>query len=248
MLRQKTIHKSSSLSLTLGGQTKVLDKRALILTKLKKLREYQRTFMPGSIRAIAKEEESRPSDATPPSPEHIKLWLPSDFPPSERATAMAQGLADAEAKLREAQCNDAFVAVRRHLHYKQHLVAWRDANAVGQSMATRSRTLIDSTSDKVRAAASKYRLARRALIALCGEENVTHLPPLLDSDLTSDIVVEDDDLAQRRLANVSKKKKRVHNSTGKTTVSWIWTKYLGPKDRELGLEECTYLFFHSNSF
>jgi hypothetical protein len=58
---------------------------------------------------VEREERSRNPDALPVKPENMRLFLPSELTVAERAAGCQEDLTEMEARLREAQCNDALV-------------------------------------------------------------------------------------------------------------------------------------------
>jgi hypothetical protein len=125
----------------------VQHKRRQFFNKLKKFRDLQLVYMPRAIRAITAMEETRDADMDPLKAEEILLWLPSDLDEDSRLSGCATGLADMEAKLREAQCCDSLKKIHSHLHAKHHLINQRNQNVQGQNQSTRARTLIGRVSD-----------------------------------------------------------------------------------------------------
>lgn len=169
--------------------------------KLKKYRDLQQVYMPGAIRAIAAEEESRDADADPPKAEDVRIWLPLDLEPTVHLSGCTAGLADMEAQLCEAQCSDSLDKIRSHLHAKHHLINRRNQNVTGQNQTTRARTLIGRVRDRASACAEKYRHARSALIALAGlEVCVDRFKELKDSDIQVDTTVENDARAMGQMS------------------------------------------------
>lgn len=73
-----------------------------------------------------------------------------------------------EAKLREAQMNDALSALRQILKLKSRMVQFKNQNIRGQREGTRSRAVIDRVHERARNTAAKYRAARVAYLALVG--------------------------------------------------------------------------------
>lgn len=123
--------------LTADCESKIVERRISFLGRLEKFRSMQEVYMPGAIRAIQEEEEHRDSDAPPPNPEDIKLWLPSELKTDELATGCTRGVVGIEIKLREAQCTDALAMVRARLHAKRFLISFRNTHVVGQRDSTR---------------------------------------------------------------------------------------------------------------
>jgi hypothetical protein len=228
---------------TADWESKIQEHRFALHAKLCTFRTLQQIYTPAVAAAVEREEHSRNPDATPVKPENIRLFLPSELTDSERATGCQEGLAEMEAKLREAQCNDALVKLRGRLHAKHHILYWKPSNVTGQIGATRSQTLIGQISDRITATATKYRDARRALRSLKGPDYAPHLQELKDSDLTLDGDVKDDEsAAKKRLAMISAGKgarlPRHMAGTSRTVMSWIWASRGALDPEEDGLHEC----------
>ncbi|KAH7905083.1 hypothetical protein BJ138DRAFT_1138372 [Hygrophoropsis aurantiaca] len=217
------------------------DRRIACLSKLKTFRDLQRVYMPGALRCIQLEEESRNPDNPAPNAGSIKLWLPSELPMNERRQGCSEGLPRMETKLREAQCHDSLDMLRSRLHAKAHLINFRNKNTRGQIQSTRSRTLISHISQRAMLCANKYRRARLALIALCGDSFDDHTFKVLeDSHLQLDGDGEDDAQARHALARAGRdtgpQTKRKGN--GKKVLSWIWTAGGGPDEENAGVHQC----------
>jgi hypothetical protein len=108
-----------------------------------------------------------PANATR-NPEDIQLWLPSTIPAVHRGLVCIPGLAEAEEKLRTAQCHDALDTIRHVLKLKTRMVQFKNKNIRGQRQGTRSRAVIDRVHARARVAADKYRASRIAKLALSG--------------------------------------------------------------------------------
>ncbi|KAJ7834169.1 hypothetical protein B0H13DRAFT_1653377 [Mycena leptocephala] len=211
---------------TADRESKIQEHRLALLAKLRPFRALQQIYTPAAIRAVERVERSRNPEAPPVKAENIRLFLPSDLTETERATCQ-DGLTEMEAKLREAQCNDALVTLRARLHAKRHVLYWKFGNVSGQNGATRSQTLVGQISDRIQATAEKYRGARRALQSLKGGNYAPQLRALKESDLTLDSdVVNDESAARKKLSMVAAGKgartPRHIAGTSKTVLSWIW--------------------------
>ena len=84
------------------------------------------------------------------------------------ATVSQKGLAEIEAKLRTAQCQDALEGVRNVLKMKTRMIAFKNQNIHGQRQGTRSRAVIDQVHERARNTAEKYRASRAAKLELEG--------------------------------------------------------------------------------
>ncbi|KAJ7913301.1 hypothetical protein B0H13DRAFT_1873983 [Mycena leptocephala] len=183
---------------------------------------------PAAVHAVEREERSRVPEALPVKAKNIRLFLPSELTDTERAAGCQEGLAEMEAKLREAQCNNTLVKLRAGLHAKRHVIYWKSSNITGKNGATQSQTLVGQINDHISATATKYREVRRALLSLKGADYAPHLQPLKDTDLTLDSDVKDDEsAAKKKLAMISAGKgartPRHLAGTSRTVMSWIWS-------------------------
>jgi hypothetical protein len=203
----------------------------------------QQIYTPAAARAVEREEAARNPDSAPLRPENIRLFLPSQLTAAERASGCQDGLAEMEAKLREAQCGDALVTLRRRLHAKRHVLYWKTSNIGGQHGATRSQTLVKQMTQWIDAIAEKYRDARRALDNLKGPDYAPHFKPLKAEHLTLDGDVKDDETAaKKKLSMISAGKggrtPRHIAGTSKTVLSWIWAAPGALDTEEEDLHDC----------
>ncbi|KAJ7175314.1 hypothetical protein C8R46DRAFT_1213798 [Mycena filopes] len=213
---------------TADRESKIEEQRYALHAKLRPFRALQHIYTPGAIRALERAEARRAPDGPAVKAENIALFLPSALSEGDRGAGGCQeGIAEMEAKLREAQCTESLTKIRDSLHAKRHVVYWRGGNIGGQYDATRSQTLTKQITDRINAKAEKYRQARRALRALKGEEYRPDLKPLKDADLTLDGDVQDDEsAAKKKMALISAGKggrvPRHVAGTSKKVMSWIW--------------------------
>ncbi|KAJ7701888.1 hypothetical protein B0H17DRAFT_1128104 [Mycena rosella] len=160
------------------------------------------------------------SESAPINPENVTLWMPSELKGTARTRGCVKGLAEKEAKLREAQCSNALDDLRRRLHAKRHFIQFRNSNVVGQRQATRSNTLIAQVGEHIETITAKYCRGWKALTALkgktyCEKKRFFELKP-------EDIALDEEE-----------EKKR----TKKKLFPWIWTARGGPGEDELELHE-----------
>jgi hypothetical protein len=233
---------------TADRESKIQEHRLALQAKLRPFRALQQIYTPGAVLAVEREERSRNPDSPAIKPENMRLFLPSELTDAERATGCQEGLGEMEAKLREAQCNDALVKLRSHLHAKRHVIYWKVGNVTGQHGATRAQTLVGQITDRINATATKYRDARRALVSLKGSGYAPHLMPLKDGDLTLDgDVVDDESAAKKKLSMIAAGKgartPRHMAGTSKKVMSWIWAVRGALDAEEEDLHECEW--FHS---
>ncbi|KAJ6567629.1 hypothetical protein DFH09DRAFT_1247212 [Mycena vulgaris] len=222
--------------------TKIQEVRLSLLKKLGTFRTLQATFMLGASAAIQADEAERDSDSLPFRVEHIKLYMPSDLPVADRATACVKGLPEMEYKLRAAQCAAALTVLRGCLHAKRHLVTFQNEHVTGQVTFTKARMLIGQVGDRVSLSASKYRKGRKVLVALKGAEHSPHFKELKDEDIRLDgDNGESDSAAKKKLSMISAGRgaRASRNASGqsKRLMSWIWTTQAGSGDDEQDLHD-----------
>ncbi|KAF9472815.1 hypothetical protein BDN70DRAFT_818108 [Pholiota conissans] len=206
-------------------------------------------YIPGLVVYQAQEGVDVASWENDPNPEDVDLFLPSQLPTTHQTAACMDGLPEAEARLRTAQCHDALAALRRTLRLKTRMVQFKNSNVRGQAMSTRSRALIDTVHQRALIAVEKYRAARRALLAISGPgawEKTLH--PLLNADVRGytdregkkiglerrgiwedgrDPVADpDSELIGHDIPEISlhpeERKRREGTGWTKNTISWIW--------------------------
>ncbi|KAJ7490188.1 hypothetical protein B0H11DRAFT_1719325 [Mycena galericulata] len=213
---------------TADRESKIQERRLAFFAKYRKFQKLQEVYTPAAVRASEAAEAARDPDAPPIAAEKIQLFMPSALSAEEREHGCQRGIPAMEARLREAQCSDALIALRSHLHSKRHLISFRNKNVTGQVKATKSRTLIGAVGDKANAAANKYRQGRAALLKLKGPGHAPHFRELKDADLTLDgEEATSDTAARKKLAMLSAGKgartPRHIAGSSKRVLSWIWT-------------------------
>ncbi|KAJ7899713.1 hypothetical protein B0H13DRAFT_2336971 [Mycena leptocephala] len=232
--------------LTADREGKLQERRIAMIPKMRKLRNLQKIFTPGTISALERDESARDPDAPPIPMEKIKLYLPSELTELKRQYGCQRGVAEMEAKLRLAQCGDALANIRSRLHAKRFLISFCDRNITGQIRVTKSRTLIQQVGDRVTASAQKYTQARNALIQLHGADSCPQFKELKAQDLTLDGQVEADDaVAAKKLkmiaAGKGKRTPRHVKGSSKRVMSWIWTAQGSESADEEGLHESMHI-------
>ncbi|KAJ7201941.1 hypothetical protein B0H12DRAFT_1063385 [Mycena haematopus] len=216
---------------TADRASQIQELRNSFMKKLRTFERMQAMYMPGVASLKEAAEEAHDADSPPTKAEDVRLWLLSELLSPIRCTVCRKGLAEVEAKLREAQCADALGVVRSRLHAQTHLISWRNSNAVGQRAATRSATLIGRVGDRIARVADKYRHARRALIELKGASYAPQFKELTAADLNTNIAEESDAQGRKKLARLgSKKRARNEPSNARKNVSWIWVVGGGPDE------------------
>ncbi|KAL1671667.1 hypothetical protein EV122DRAFT_284713 [Schizophyllum commune] len=213
------------------------NRRRALLVKNDKFEDLRKVHMPGAQDYI---EELESNDVRAVDAEHHKIYMPSDIPANRRRAICAEGLPEKELRLRVAQGHDILSRLRRKLHAKQYYIEWRNKHATGQKQSTRARALLSTLQEKIDLDVVAYRRTRQAILSLRNVEHDDAFPPLLHSDLTLEgELAEPDDAAQARLsrAGSSARPTRIHVSTGKHKMSWIWTARGAPSEDEANVLE-----------
>jgi len=160
--------KSTSDDATARQSSTVTEQRNILRNRLRAWEEILPLYMPG----LLQHRNTLESQAAPTSdtdhPEDAVIWLPSRIPENLRSRVCYTGLPDIENRIRTAHCYDSLDAIRHTLNVKSRLVEFKNRNVRGQRDGTRSRTVIDRVHDRAKVAAEKYRVARRAKLALVG--------------------------------------------------------------------------------
>ncbi|KAF7343820.1 CxC2 domain-containing protein [Mycena sanguinolenta] len=210
--------------------TDFLMRRTRILREVKKLRLLQRKYSPGALQIIAMDEVS----ASIAEAERAPLFLPSALAPTHRVPPLSvDGLAAAEARLRDAQCSESLDHIRHGLIAKRRLHTYKTRNARHQHQNTRSRGLLDAHQRKIDLAVATYRHARRARIALESIVGTSTWRALEAADVR---MPEDEEEAKKRKQRAMKAKRKeaqLENEYGEVRgvpglgentrlVSWIW--------------------------
>ncbi|KAJ6544608.1 hypothetical protein DFH09DRAFT_928307 [Mycena vulgaris] len=224
-------------------ENKIEEWRHTLLVKIARFRSLQKGYMPGAAAVIAAAEAARDTDATPPKPERVKLYMPSGMPKEDeddKLRGCVPGLVDMEVKLRTAQCENSLASLRARLHAKRWLIGFRDDNITGQVNATKARSLIGQVGERAESYARRYRKGRAALVALQGDGVDPDLRELKDEDVRLDGDDGDSDAASRKkLAMMGSgrgaRAPRNAPGTSKRVMSWIWTAKgaLGDKEQRL---------------
>ncbi|KAJ7080717.1 hypothetical protein C8R43DRAFT_909900 [Mycena crocata] len=236
---------------TADRQSKLQEHRLAFLTKLRSFRELQAVYTPGALRCIAAEEMRRDTDAPPPNPEFIRLWLPSEMPQAELTGGGCQhNIIQMEAIMREGQCNNALSSIRMRLHSKRFLINFRDENITGQAKSTRSRTIISQLGTRIDLLARKYRQGHLALRKLKGPDHAPHLKELKATDLILEgeeardpgKAAKSDRAAIKKLARIGMGKTSAplrNDASSKKApgIAWIWMAQGALDDAEEHLHE-----------
>ncbi|PPQ88150.1 hypothetical protein CVT26_012882, partial [Gymnopilus dilepis] len=225
------------------------ERRAVLRKEIEGWRRLQAIYMPGLMQYLHDEERLKPgSTLDGDNAEGIRLWLPSSLAKDTRRLVCSRGLAEAEERLRTAQCRDALDGICDTLRLKSRMVLFKNKNIRGQREGTRSRTIINRVHDRARKFASRYRAARAAKLSLAGPgEWEKTLQILHDTDVRSYQDPErvkskkrrrgtwEDSEAQDAVNRVDKddgegidllpETRTKRDGTGRTrmALSWIWT-------------------------
>ncbi|KAJ7830690.1 hypothetical protein B0H13DRAFT_2371831 [Mycena leptocephala] len=210
-------------------ENKIQEWRHALLVKIGKFRGLQKIYMPGAAATIEAAEARRDSDAVPPKPEKVAVWMPSDMPrddPTDTLPGCVPGLVNMEARLRVAQCDNSLVSLRARLHTKRFLIGFRNENIAGQVQATKARTLIGQVGERADGYAKRYRKGRAALVSLKGVEEYPHLWELKPEDITLDGDAGETDAASRKklvMIGMGRGARVPRNAPGtsKRLMSWI---------------------------
>jgi hypothetical protein len=151
--------------------------------------------------------------------EKVKLFLPSQLPPSLWSTGCMPELHDIEFKLRIAQASDSLAQLKQQLCVYSGVVHYKitQVSGPGQKANTRARSLLMRLWEKVIRCAERYKASRAALEALnpTGEWQ-EQFRPLLVGDIKGPNGRSADDV----LAAMSKRSKGT--GEGLRELSWIW--------------------------
>ncbi|KAJ6513482.1 hypothetical protein C8R45DRAFT_791084, partial [Mycena sanguinolenta] len=228
--RQLSADLLSKQSPTTKELTDFVTRRTRISWQIKKLRLLQHKYSPGALQHLA----TLSSSAEPLEAEHALLLLPSALKPVECASpASVPGLAEAEARLRDAQCSESLDQIRHALIVKKRLHTYKSLNSRHQQQNTRSRALVDGQQRKIDLAAATYQQARVARLALAHVAGHSDWRQLEKADLR---LPEDEEEAKRRKQRAMKGKQKQAvqvNESGEVRgvpgmgeknrlVSWIW--------------------------
>ncbi|KAJ7817032.1 hypothetical protein B0H14DRAFT_2374230 [Mycena olivaceomarginata] len=205
-------------------------RRTQMSRQVKKIRALQRKYSPGTLQHLA----TAGNAVNAVEPECIPLLLPSALSTTERLPPLSvEGLAVAEARLRDVQCGESLDQMRHDLTVKKRLHTYKDLNSRHQHQTTRSRGLLDNHQRKINKSAATYRQARLACLALIPIAGVADWRPLHPGDVR---MMEDEEEAKKRKQRAMKgkwKEAARKNEYGEVRgvpglgentrlVSWIW--------------------------
>ncbi|KAJ7061573.1 hypothetical protein C8F01DRAFT_1252352 [Mycena amicta] len=198
--------------LTADRENKLDEQRAALLRKIARFRELQAVYIPGAAGVLAAAEFERDSNAPPPFPEDIVLFMPSQMPrrPDSVILGCLPGLLDIEERLR------------------RWLIAYRNANMTGQHQTTKAAKLVERVSRRGDGQVARYRRAYTALGGLGVWLKYPQLRELKSDDVRLPGDDDDADLdARKKLAMIGARRgvrpPRNMPSNSRQVMSWIWT-------------------------
>lgn len=169
---------------------------------------------------LAKVSGSREGDI-----EAEQLFMPSGLPSALRQEGCYRDMGSREAKLREAQCYDALETIRTLQRTKRSIQAFRHRNLRGVAATTRTSQVLDRLAAKSELAVMKYRIAREALLVLCGPGPwQDDLRILNESDVRAlDSQIFDIDIPKAKKQKLGNAGADVRQfGSGSYEISWIW--------------------------
>jgi len=185
--------------------TPLRDRRHLLSKGIQSLSSPQRVYIPGVSRFL---DDIDPATVTE-TPEIVKLWLPSQLPPTSRESMCIDGLPHLELRLRLVQAYDALDLIRRLRGLYQALLVKNQVHVSNsQGTQTRAKALFTSFSLKINQAASRYCDARVAILRLDPDEKFSQWKENLRELHREDI------RGPSREAN--------ETSESRQQISWIW--------------------------
>ncbi|KIM81446.1 hypothetical protein PILCRDRAFT_53455, partial [Piloderma croceum F 1598] len=171
---------------TLLQSTSLVERRTLLLKRIQRFREVQRTYMPGlDAPLLAQLEQSAlPLNTTSVHVEDSILFMPSELPFATRRRVCNPGLSDIEDRLRFAEAHDALDHLRHHLQNRTFTNKFKVQNVTGQKHNTRAREVQNRIDDRVKTSQVQYCRARAAMVQLQGHGHwETTLQVLNQSDV-----------------------------------------------------------------
>lgn len=169
--------------------------------------DIQQLYIPGIRILRVRAEKDRPDGDEAERPETMPLWLPSAI---GRKASCDHRLRELEWALRHAQAHDALNELRHGLRLRSYLYIDKDRFQRGQRQNTRSRTIIQRANTKIQSSATKYRVARTALMSLARSLSRVGW----DRSLSH--------LADKDIRGISAGLEG--ETEGRRTLSWIWTR------------------------
>jgi hypothetical protein len=201
------VQKTSAGNITKA--TTIQRQRTSLLLRIKNYISTRAQYMPGLDRYLHDTSESvHNDDKVMSTPEHIPLHLPSSLPSEKRSSICVPGLVEVEDRLRFAQACEALTDLRCQLTKRTYASRYRIANISSQTQFTRFRELQEQTDSKIKAACSRYQVARSGLLHLRGKgEWEQRLQELRPEDIRG--------LSEKALVNEEREqRKRTHEMAG----------------------------------
>ena len=181
------------------------EKKKAYYHKVRLWQEIQTLYIPAVNTLRIQNIDPESFDAGSNTTVGFKLLLPLDI--GDRIP-WDKHLGECEWLLRYAQAHDSLHKLRENLRLKDYLLLKKKKSSRGVRENTRSQTQISNAVKKVKTAAIKYRVARKALIALA---SILGKDPKWCSELR---VLEDDDIRGLPVEGLGE---------GTRILSWIWT-------------------------
>ncbi|KAF7974572.1 hypothetical protein HWV62_11944 [Athelia sp. TMB] len=212
-------------------QTAFQERRVIIRKRIVQIWEFQATYMPG-LRTVLPDPTVL-DDAPSARAETMCLYFPSDLAGRDRDRACIKGLAEVEARIRQALACDNLHDLRQHLLTRTFLSKWRVKNVSGQRTGTCTRSLQHVIDMKVADAKTRYRRSREALLALRGKGSwETHLQELHNDDVRSlneRLMTEHERIQRDPVNHEALDGVPVEDALGdgKRSLSWIWIQFRG---------------------
>ena len=215
MLRYNSACRSGSVRLTATQEREMLSRRSAIRRRLTTVRAVQAIYMSGVPALVAAHRQSTPADN---HPEDEPLFTPSQLS-VEGLASCSPGIADIEARLRDAQLHECLDEMRTLLHLKAGLVIHKQRHVRHQRPNTRARSIIENNEQRIKTYSAKYRAARVAKLALTGPGDWEMTwRKLEDQDIRT--MLADDDPANAK--NTETGEQNILLSEGRRLTSWIW--------------------------
>lgn len=167
--------------------------------------DIQVIYCPAAATLRSRAEQSAGLNSPDEKPQNTKLWLPSDI---GNKISFNLSLARIEWDLRYSQSHDTLDEIRQHLRLRSYLTKFKDAFVRGQGSNTRARDIVNRYNDKIDACATKYRVARKALVSLAALLAETTWQNVLLPMMPEDVRGMSEGL--------------MDESEGHRTLSWIW--------------------------
>jgi len=206
--------------------------------------EIQHMYIPSLMLHHQKIIDKLPEDRTETAVYDISLLLPSALPPNVECDIR---LFNIEFQLRYAQCTDSLDELRDALCVRSYLCMDKARFQRGQRANTRSQGIIDRVQRKVITSATKYRVARSALVRLSRrlgkvgwEHHILELKPEDVRPLTDEETARDKAAKKRGKEGNSGEAQSMGFSAeaviseGNRTVSWIWRQIGGEIEMDTG--------------